>query len=239
MCLILLSWQQQSARPLIVAANRDEFFERPTLPAHFWPESPHILAGRDQQFGGSWLGLSTNGRFAAITNLRNRDVGDQSRGELVRRFLDSNERCSTFFDELETEKYQYRPFNFIAFDGSTLVHSDNISSGWKNLEAGTHCIGNIPHTARSAKTDQALAAFKPLAAGHDDPKPLLAFMQDDRPTVDSGDELQKMLSCRFVRSPTYGTRSTSVVFVRQGGAELWEQGYDSEQRPAELRQFQV
>ena len=239
MCLILLSWQQQSARPLIVAANRDEFFERPTLPAHFWPESPHILAGRDQQFGGSWLGLSTNGRFAAITNLRNQDVGDQSRGELVRRFLDSSERCSTFFDELETEKYQYRPFNFIAFDGSTLAHSDNISSGWNNLEAGIHCIGNIPHTARSAKTDQALAAFKPLAAGHDDPTPLLTFMQDDSPTVDSDDELQKMLSCRFVRSSVYGTRSTSIVFVRKGGAELWEQGYDSEQRPAELRHFQV
>ncbi len=240
MCLILLSWQQDPQRPLIVAANRDEFFQRPTLAAHFWPEAPHILAGRDQQYGGSWLGLSRNGRFAAITNLRNSEAGDRSRGELVRDFLSSDASCAEFFSALEGDKQQYRPFNFIACDGNELAHSHNLARGWQTLAPGQHIVGNIPFGELSRKIHKGLADFKALPAERADHHQLLAMLRDDQPCEPGDDALQQLLSCRFVRSPSYGTRSSSVAFLyRDGRAQLWEQSFNKEQQAEELLHFQL
>lgn len=239
MCLILLSWQNHPDRPLLVAANRDEYFERPTLAAHFWPESPDLLAGRDQQFGGSWLGLSRSGRFAAITNLRETQAGQRSRGELVKDFLSREASCKEFFDELEREKKHYRPFNFVASDGHSLAHSSNIASGWQSLKAGDYAIGNIPLHSSSEKTRRALADFKALGAARSDPQALLLLMQNTQPSSDLDEPLARMLSCRFVRSEVYGTRSSSIVIAHPRGVEFWEQQYDTQQAPAALAHFSL
>src|SRR5690606_19920936 len=88
MCLIAVAWRATGRRPLIVAANRDESHARPTEPAHWWPDAPRILAGRDALAGGTWLGVDAAGRFAAVTNLRGAAplVGQRSRGTLVADF---------------------------------------------------------------------------------------------------------------------------------------------------------
>ena len=94
MCLALFALHTHPRFPLIVAANRDEFYERPTAPAGFWSESPRILAGRDLKEGGTWLGVTRSGRFAAVTNYRDpREFGEnpRSRGLLVRGYLESAE----------------------------------------------------------------------------------------------------------------------------------------------------
>ena len=212
MCLILLSWQETPHRPLVVAANRDEFFQRPTEAAHFWPEHRNILAGRDGEYGGSWLGISRSGRFAAITNLRDAHGGERSRGELVRDFLNASTSCTAFFEGIEASKAEYRPFNMIAFDGRQLAVSHSQQSGWQTLPPGLHCVGNIPFGERNAKIDKALNDFEGRMSGAS-ATALLELMQDDTESEASPEPLQRALSCRFVHSEVYGTRSSSVVMV--------------------------
>lgn len=237
MCLILISWQENPERPLVIAANRDEFFQRPTDAAHFWREYPNILAGRDGEYGGSWLGISRHGRFAAITNLRDASGGERSRGELVRDFLASSASCKTFFADLEREKSDYRPFNMLAFDGKQLAVSHSQQRGWQALSPGLHCLGNIPFGERNAKIDKALTDFEGRMIDAD-AATLITMMGDDQVSEASTEPLQRALSCRFVRSDVYGTRSSSVV-LWHGGCdwEFWEQNFDAQQAPAALQHF--
>lgn len=224
---------------MVIAANRDEFFQRPTEAAHVWPEYPSIIAGRDIEYGGSWLGISHNDRFAAITNLREAPGGDRSRGELVRDFLLAKTRCSDFFAQLEEQKAHYRPFNMVAFDGDRLAITHSLSSGWQELPPGLHCIGNLPFGQRNRKIDKAMADFRDtLHAAHTDT--LLGMMQDDQPCEPSDDTLQRALSSRFVRSEHYGTRSSSIVVRHQGAKwDFWEQAYQTGQPCGERRHFEL
>ena len=227
MCLIVLSWQIHPRYPLVVAANRDEFYARPTQAAHFWEEHPEILAGRDMEYGGSWLGVSRRGRFAAVTNLRNIvSDGEHSRGHLVRDFLLSDAPPQHFFDHLEQSKTRYRPFNFIASDGEQLLRTDNTTPGWQQLDPGYHVLGNLPQHHPYPKAEKGLRDFAAVEEYHHDHRALLAFLDDDTITDPSGDDLQQAISCRFVRSPDYGTRcSTIVQRSAEGRMEVWEQNY--------------
>ena len=237
MCLILISWQESPEQPLVIAANRDEFFQRPTDAAHFWPEHPDILAGRDGEYGGSWLGVSRGGRFAAITNLRDASGGERSRGELVRDFLASSASCKSFFAAIERDKSDYRPFNMLAFDGERLAVSHSQRRGWQSLAPGLHCLGNIPFGERNAKIDKALTDFEGRMTDSD-AATLIAMMGDDQAAEASTEPLQRALSCRFVRSDVYGTRSTSIVRLHGDRHwALWEQSFDARQAPAGLQYF--
>lgn len=241
MCLILVAWQTHSRYPLVVAANRDEFYARPTQTAHFWEEHPDILAGRDLEHGGSWLGVCRNGRFAAVTNLRNVTTeGEHSRGHLVRDFLLSGEPPETFFAQLEAHKTDYRPFNFIASDGRRLLRTDNISTGWQNLEAGYHVVGNLPQAHAYPKAEKGLRDFALIEENHHDYRSLLTFLGDTTVTDNSGDDLQRAISCRFVSSPDYGTRCSTIVQQRRDGTlEMWEQNYRNGRAEESPRYFHV
>ncbi|MBW2940648.1 NRDE family protein [Zhongshania aquimaris] len=227
MCLILLSWQNDPEHPLIVAANRDEFFQRPTLAANFWPEHPEILAGRDLEFGGSWLGISRLGRFAAVTNLREVVAsGDRSRGDLVKDFLLSTQSSSQFAEQLESEKSHYRPFNFVASDGNSFCYINNVEAGWQTLAPGIYAIGNIPRSDENAKTIKGREDMSELMAEHVSPQKLLNLLQDKTPTIVSDDEIHKALSSRFVSFDGYGTRSSSIVIASDDGCwDVWEKQY--------------
>ncbi|MBD2857881.1 NRDE family protein [Spongiibacter sp. KMU-158] len=241
MCLIFLSWQQDSTRPLIVAANRDEFFARPTLAAHFWHDQPEILGGRDQEYGGSWLAIQRNGRFAAVTNLREVPAeGERSRGQLVQDFLLSQQDSAAFLAELEPEKNDYRPFNLAVCDGHTLAYSNNIAAGFKTLERGQYVLGNIALTQQNPKTQLAQRDLAKLSGSTYSREALFSMLMDDTITTQSEDDFDRVLSTRFVRSPEYGTRSSCVVFQhRDGRQEFWERNYGNEQRPLATHYFSL
>src|SRR5580765_25382 len=118
MCLILLAWKVHAALPLVVAANRDEFHARPAAPAAFWRDHPDILAGRDLEAMGTWLGVSRAGRFASVTNYRGgRDAKAlESRGALVTRFLSKSDSPESFISDLNKNKNNYSGFNLLVAD---------------------------------------------------------------------------------------------------------------------------
>ncbi|MFT7405409.1 NRDE family protein [Zhongshania sp.] len=235
MCLILLSWQIDPDYPLTIAANRDEFFQRPTLAADFWPEHPDILAGRDLEFGGSWLGISHKGRFAAVTNLREvASTGDRSRGNLVKDFLLSSQTSRQFADQLESQKTEFRPFNFIASDGDTLFYTNNIQAGWQALSPGNHAIGNIPLSDENAKTKKGGADMDSAMAENVSHEELLNMLRDEAPTIDTDNEINMALSCRFISLEGYGTRSSSIVRANKNGQwDFWEKHYASSESQKE------
>jgi len=242
MCLILLSWQKLPDQPLIIAANRDEFYSRPTLAADFWPDYPQILAGRDLEYGGSWLGVSRNGRFAAVTNLREVEApGDRSRGDLVKNFLLSNDDTRSHLARLELEKAKYRPFNFIAFDGLELGYSNNMEPSWQLLPPGTHAIGNIPQSSRNEKTmkgERDMNAALTQGAEH---QRLLSMLQDPSSSGHHEEAIHRTLSSRFViaKDLGYGTRSSSIVSLGLDGHwDFWEQIYNTAPQQADFLQPQ-
>ncbi|MCK5368958.1 MAG: NRDE family protein [Cyclobacteriaceae bacterium] len=147
MCLLLFALNNHPKYKLIMAANRDEFFKRPTLNANFWEENNSILGGRDIQSGGTWLGLDKKGRFIAITNYRDR-INDRSnarsRGELSEIFLTQNLNVSAFLSDVSKSKDQYNGFNVLLSDDSfdTLYHYSNISDQTNKINVGIHGLSN-------------------------------------------------------------------------------------------------
>jgi uncharacterized protein with NRDE domain len=141
MCLIVLAWRRQPDYPLIVAANRDEFHGRPAAPAAFWADKPSILAGRDLEARGTWMGVARNGRFAAVTNYRGATEprAAESRGALVTRFLEGNEKPETYLKSIKAS--QYSGFNLLVAD-EELWSMSNRDGPPRRLEPGIYGLGN-------------------------------------------------------------------------------------------------
>ncbi|HEX3057785.1 MAG TPA: NRDE family protein, partial [Usitatibacter sp.] len=145
MCLIAIAWQARRDLPLMVAANRDEWRERPTKAAHWWPERTELLAGRDLQAGGTWMGITRGGRFAAVTNFR--DPSDKrstarSRGTLVTEFLFGNDTPARFLANLSPRAHEYNGFNIIVGDGVSLFYFGSREGQPRAIEPGVHAISN-------------------------------------------------------------------------------------------------
>ena len=167
MCLIALAQPAGHGARLLVAANRDEFFERPTAPAAFWEDHPHVLAGRDRRAGGTWLGVSRTGRFAAITNYRNpRDRRDDapSRGALVSDFLIGTATAEAYARDLHGRGAPYNGFSLLVFDGRELWFCSNRDHAAYRVDPGVHGLSNhLPdgHLGRMA----VLAAWRRQGVG--------------------------------------------------------------------------
>lgn len=232
MCLILIAWQSHPRYPLVVAANRDEFYERPTVGAHFWKDAPALLAGRDLRQGGTWLGLNRDGRFAAITNYRggeSANAGKRSRGELVANYLLSRQNAEAYLSALEPLKNQYNPFNLLVGDRHALAYSDDESEGWRQLPVGVHALGNHRLNSETAKEEEGCRALERVLRDGAEPDALLAVLADTAPTTDSDNPLERGLSSRFIRLPDtgYGTRaSTAIRIDRDGNVDFVEQSFD-------------
>lgn len=240
MCLLAIAWNIHPDYPLLVTANRDEFVARPSQAAHFWPGHPSILAGRDLQDGGTWMGISLNGRFAAVTNIRNPEANRQdakSRGLLVSQYLQENSSASDYCNSLQAEKEYYNGYNFVAFDGDTLVYQSNYTDQPEVLTPGVYAISNAtldiswPKT-RSAggKLQQWLA--NPGTVAH------LARLLNDRsiapdntlPQTGVSLELERMLSAEFIVSVDYATRCSTGFWIHKSGqAEYCEVSYGAEE----------
>ncbi|MDP3136967.1 MAG: NRDE family protein, partial [Burkholderiaceae bacterium] len=142
MCLILLAWQAHPDYPLVIAANRDEFFARPTVQAAFWAEAPQVLAGRDLQAAGTWLGVTRHGRFAALTNYRDPAQNQQlpSRGALVAGFLAGNETPKNYLARIAASGVRYNGYNLLLGDGQSLWWASNVVGETRPLAPGIYGV---------------------------------------------------------------------------------------------------
>lgn len=198
MCLILLAWQACEKHPLVVAANRDEFHARPAAPAAFWDDRPAILAGRDLEARGTWMGISRSGRFAAVTNFRG--AGEpraaESRGSLVTGFLDSAYPPARYIREIEHKPAAYGGFNLLCSDGAELWWMSNRDGAPRRLEPGIYGLGNAlldsadvaPRKRRFEEAISCGAAVEPLFT---------------------------LLGEAKIVDPVYGTRCSTVHFGRR------------------------
>ncbi len=243
MCLIAIAYGVHPEIRLAVAANRDEVHQRPTLAADYWRDYPHVLAGRDLEAGGTWMGVTSNGRFAALANYAARgNEGRKSRGHLVGDFLKQDDSALDYASRLRGE--DYAGFNLVLFDGESLVYFTNSQDKPRKLDVGVHGISNASLDADWPKMRASSALLRgALDAGSDKDK-IIEGMQDSNPPPDSelpaGDaplELRRRTSSCFVVGEDYGTRSTTVVFIGSKLLEFEEQSYDHTGEPTDRRTF--
>ncbi|KAF6693465.1 NRDE family protein [Pseudomonas sp. EKM23D] len=225
MCLIVFAWRPGHAQPLIVAANRDEFYARPTLPLAQWPDAPHVYAGRDQEAGGTWLGVSADGRFAALTNIRDphQPPARKSRGELVARFLSGSLPIDQYLAEVNGRSIEYAGFNLLVGTREEMWHYNANHTEPARLEAGVYGLSNAGLDTPWPKLLKAKAA---LSQALDNPHPhtLLALLSDPQtapfaelPDTGVGLATESLLSSVFIASPTYGTRASTALIVNADG----------------------
>ena len=229
MCLILLASRAHPQFPLIFAGNRDEAYDRPSAAADFWRDAPGICGGRDLDKGGTWLGVTTAGRIAAVTNYRDRPAGNdapRSRGELTADFLRSAEAPRAYLERVMPAAGQFRGFSLIVGDPSRLYTLSNRGSGVEELAPGVHGLSNhLPNTPwpKVARGKQRLSSLlgareADLTAG------LFEFLSDqtqapDAELPDTGVGLQREreLSPPFIAGERYGTRASTVLLITTGG----------------------
>jgi len=226
MCLIVLAWRPAHPQPLIVAANRDEFYARPSLPLGHWEDRPGIYAGRDLKAGGTWLGISSSGRFAALTNIRDLTLpqGGPSRGELVADFLHGQQSAEQYLSALHERAADYAGFNLLLGDRRQLWHYNQQRGVARQLQEGLYGLSNADLDSPWPKLQRAKAA---LAASLEQPQSaaLLDLLQDpliaaDSALPDTGVPLpvERMLSSVFIASPSYGTCASTALIVDAAGA---------------------
>jgi uncharacterized protein with NRDE domain len=225
MCLLLLALQQHSKYKLILAANRDEFYDRPTTPLEFWESNPDLLAGRDLKAGGTWLGTTRTGRLAAITNYRDPAHAIEhasSRGKLVLDFLRKKVPATEYLERIASVEHQYNGFNLVLGSVSELFWHSNRSDGMKRLTKGIYGLSNHLLDTPWPKLKRAKRGFREVigAGGKILPEELFRVLSDltlppddDLPDTGVGLEWERILSPVFISSPVYGTRSSSVILV--------------------------
>ncbi|MCA1557792.1 MAG: NRDE family protein [Acidobacteria bacterium] len=223
--MILLAHRAHREYPLILAANRDEFYERPTAQAHFWAAAPDTLAGLDLERGGTWLGVTRRGRIAAITNYREPQAKIKdapSRGLLVSRFLSSDEEPEQYLSQLSASASRYNGFNLIVGASSPLCYFSNRIDAPAEIPPGIHGLSNHLLDTPWPKVERGMKALSEAVAleGQLSVEAMFKVLADEAraedlalPETGVGLELERVLSPLFIRSPVYGTRSSTIVLI--------------------------
>jgi len=233
MCLILIAYGAHPDFPLIIAANRDEYYARPTAKAGYWSDYGQILAGRDLECMGTWLGVTRSGRFAALTNFRDpreRKTDAPSRGQLVKEFLVSDLDPGAFFDQVRTGAPRYNGFNLLAGDAAGVYCFSSRDATVQQLLPGLHGLSNHLLDTPWPKVVRGKRRLQQALARGPDPDSLLELLGDREPAHESelpdtgiGAELERVLSPALIVSPQYGTRaSTAVLFGGDGYVSFTE-----------------
>jgi len=229
MCLILLSFDTHADDPLIVAANRDEYYDRPASPLAFWREAPHVLAGRDTRGGGTWMGVTLRGRIAALTNYRDPSAirgNAPSRGLLVRNFLEGAESPQNYLKRIRTNAHQYNPFNLLVGDRSAMYYYSNRNDEIQQLEAGIYGLSNHLLDTPWPKVQIGKESLKRLLKSKKRvlPEDIFGILTDRSfppakhlPDTGVSPEWERLLSPVFVASRIYGTRSATALIVNRSG----------------------
>ena len=235
MCLILFAYRQHADYPLVVIANRDEYYARPTQNAHWWHDAD-IFAGRDLEAGGTWLGTNQRGHFAAVTNVREpggMKPGKQSRGELTRNYLAGSDQAEDYLQQLSTRDQDYAGFNLLLGNLQGLWFYSNRDHGIRPIEPGVYGISNGRFDEPWPKLSSGKLELEAMLSGEFDAGELMEILTDHRvahdqelPSTGVPLDIERMLSSRFIRSPKYGTRACSVVLMNNDQRiGFWEQNF--------------
>lgn len=246
MCLIAFSWNSDAPRDrLILAANRDEFYGRATAPAHWWPEAPQVFAGKDLEGGGTWMGITRTGRFAAITNFRapsEKNPTARSRGGLTADYLTGDEAPDDYLHAVADKARRYNGFNLIVGElygaegrGPSLWYYGSKEGQIRALPAGSYGLSNALLNTPWSKSLRAVSQLTVLNAQHASLHAYLDLLADgneapdcDLPDTGVAYDWEKRLSAIFIHSPQYGTRSSTVVRARSDGhLSALERSYDA------------
>lgn len=237
MCTILFAYKAHPKYPLIVAANRDEFYERPTKEAHYWESHEGVLAGRDLKACGTWLGLHTSGRFGALTNFRDFRLphGDKtSRGEIVLNYLMDQNDTTSYMDSLKVDKAKYDPYNALFYEGEQMYYINNITGQYHSVEPGVHGLSNQFLDTPWFKVRKGRQRLQEIIQPQAEVDPQVLFeLLDDReqaeiielPDTGMDRELEQVLSSLHIETETYGTRYKSVVLYGVDGTVSFYEKY--------------
>lgn len=240
MCLIFLAIDNHPEYKLVIAANRDEFYNRKTAPAHFWEDHPEVLGGRDLEAGGTWLGINKIGRISMVTNyrdLKNIKPGAPSRGHLVSDYLLENESPERYMRNVEEKRSVYNGFNLIAGTLDQFFYYSNYQGKVRKIDAGLHGLSNHLLNTSWPKVRVGMEKMTDLLKTTAlNPDHILDVMFNDAiapdeelPDTGIGLEKERLLSSMFIKSPGYGTRSSTVVMVDRSNNLLFkERVYDTD-----------
>jgi len=247
MCILFIAIEQHPDYPVIICANRDEFHQRPTQSMHWWPEQG-ILAGKDLQAGGTWLGLSPEGGFSALTNFRRPthfDEKKRSRGDLVVQALANNQHNTQQY--LTNNSAKYNDFNLVFGRLNNLQAFDSVNKKFVALNAGFHSVCNgalddiWPKMALGLDTLEGLIRSDTIAI-----EALFSVMmnqdiakEQDLPVTGISAKLESLLSSVFIQSPDYGTRSTTIILqAKTGEIAVFDRNYNIDGNVIEQNKFQ-
>ncbi len=239
MCLILFAYKMHPRYPFVLAANRDEFYDRPTAPAGFWDEAPHVLAGRDLRCGGTWFGVSKKGKMAALANHREMEKvrpDAPSRGSLVREFLIGDKLADEYLETLKRTGSLYNGLSLVFGDLGQLCYYSNKTGAAGIIPGGIHGQSNNLLDTPWPKVERGKEVLRRILSSGPEPsvEELFALLADKTtagddllPDTGVGIENERILSSIFVSGPFYGTRSSTVVLVdSENNMTFIERTYD-------------
>ena len=255
MCLLIFAHQISDHYPLLVAANRDEFHRRPTTASRFWPNQPSLLAGRDDQLGGTWMGVSRDGKFAAVTNFRDPDgVRDapKSRGELPLQYLLGSCDPEPYLQDVSLRAQQYAGFNLLVGDSHTLWYFSNAPLGDDErprppakLQPGIYGLSNAHLDTPWPKVVTGKKGLTTLLCNEDSitHRALVELVSSadlaDPGALQSlgmGSVMELKLSAQFIQSEAYGTRSSTTLWRDRSGQVSWrELSFDNQGQITDTR----
>lgn len=228
MCLIVFGYDVHPEYKLILAGNRDEFYQRPAVKAQFWDDKPGILGGRDSKAGGTWLGVNLSGHFAAITNYRDiprHDPDAKSRGHIITKYLSGTMSPVDYLQYLDQKDEIYNGYNLIAGDMSGIGHYSNYENKVNVISPGIHGISNALLNTPWFKVEKAKNQFEELInSGSVDDESLFALLTDSELAVKSelpktglDPEMEQAVSSIFIKTPDYGSRCSTLLYLKRDG----------------------
>lgn len=241
MCILFIANNMRDDYPLIIAANRDEFYARPTAPSSFWKSHPHLLAGQDLEANGTWMGVTRNGNLSALTNVRdpyNINKNAVSRGELVANWLKQdpvesvNAAQSQYLKTLKKTRHQYNGYNLVVGHVNALKVYNNVNNSTHLIDSGVYGLSNADIATPWPKVTQGVTALneyvsKESLINDDD---LFDILRSDNkaddhllPDTGVGYEWEKALSSIFIQTEKYGTRTSTLLLVDKNNTLTWKE----------------
>ena len=248
MCLLVFQYDEHPDYSLVFGGNRDEFYERPTVPATFWDDAPHVLAGRDLKAGGTWMGITRHGHWGVVTNIRDRHPhrdDARSRGALVADYLREEPAPRAYLERIAAEADRYNGFNLLLGTPTSLYYLSNREGTVQPVEAGLHGLSNDHLDTPWPKVKRAKRGFQARSRGGDvSPEDLLDLLDDRRPAPDDqlpdtgfGTERERMLSPIFIDGEQYGTRASTVLLIGRDGTVTYVERPFDHGEPGPPRRF--